>query len=158
VRAFIVGDGEEMQRIIQLTANLDIPFATPGSKTNQPLTFTSWLTNIDEVMAGMDIVAMTSFNEGTPVSLIEAQASNKAIVTTAVGGIEDVVIPGKTALLSPNDQIAPFAENLLQLIENDTLRATFGKQGYEFVKEKFSFSRLVNDMGALYQKLLTVKR
>ncbi len=156
VKAFIVGDGEEMERIKQLTKELDIEYSLAGDYKN-PLIFTSWLTNIDEVMAGLDIVAMTSFNEGTPVSLIEAQASNKAIVSTAVGGIEDVVIPGKTAFLSPTGNTEQFAEHLLQLVENDALRSTFGKQGYEFVKEKFSFKRLVRDTEQFYEQLLRLK-
>lgn len=154
VKAFIVGDGEEMQRLNQLAADLGIAYDLPGSDYKNPLVFTSWLTNIDEVMAGIDIVAMTSFNEGTPVSLIEAQAANKAIVSTGVGGIEDVVIPGKTALLSPNNQADVFAAHLLQLIEDDVLRHTFGQQGYEFVKEKFSFKRLVRDTDQFYRRLL----
>lgn len=55
---------------------------------------------MDEVYAGADIVALTSLNEGTPVSLIEAQAAGKAIVSTNVGGIGDIVIHGQTALVS----------------------------------------------------------
>ncbi len=49
--------------------------------------------------AGMDIITLTSFNEGTPVSLIEAQASGKPIVSTNVGGIANVVQEGKTGFL-----------------------------------------------------------
>ena len=65
---------------------------------------------------------MTSLNEGTPVSLIEAQAGNKPIVSTNVGGIENVVIPGKTALFSDVNDEKAFSENLLKLVESDTLR------------------------------------
>lgn len=154
IKAFIVGDGEEMKCLNQLATDLGIPYDLPGVNFKNPLIFTSWLTNIDEVMAGLDIVAMTSFNEGTPVSLIEAQASNKAIVSTRVGGIEDVVVPGKTALLSHNNEAEPFAEHLLLLIEDDELRRTFGQQGYEFVREKFSFKRLVRDTDQYYRRLL----
>lgn len=155
VKAFIIGDGEEKEHIQKMAQDLSIPYALPDSDFNQFLIFTSWLTQIDEVMAGLDVVAMTSFNEGTPVSLIEAQASNKPIVSTAVGGIEDIVIAGKTALLSPNNEVEPFAEHLLRLIEHDALRHSFGNQGYEFVKEKFGFKRLVEDTGEFYDKLLS---
>ncbi len=157
VKAFIIGDGEEKEKIIKLAQDLNLSYALPDSDFNQSLVFTSWLTQIDEVMAGLDIVAMTSFNEGTPVSLIEAQASNKPIVSTAVGGIEDIVVADKTALLSPNNDVEQFAGHLLQLIEQDALRSSFGSQGYEFVKEKFSFKRLVEDTGAFYEKLLRAK-
>lgn len=154
VKAIIVGDGEEKENIIRLAEELAIPYDLPDAEYTKPLLFTSWLTNIDEVMAGLDIVAMTSFNEGTPVSLIEAQASNKAIVSTAVGGIEDIVISGKTALLSVNNNVEQFAANLLALIEDDMLRKDFGRHGFAFVQEKFSFKRLVSDTELFYDQLL----
>jgi glycosyltransferase involved in cell wall biosynthesis len=65
---------------------------------------------IDIVLAGSDIIALTSFNEGTPVSLIEAQAANKPIVTTNVGGIENVVLENETALLCDNNDLSQFSD------------------------------------------------
>ena len=47
---------------------------------------------IDRVNSGMDIICLTSLNEGTPVSLIEAQASGKPIVSTKTGGIKNIVL------------------------------------------------------------------
>ena len=102
----------------------------------------------------MDIIALTSLNEGTPVSLIEAQAAGKPIVTTDVGGIEDVVIKGKTALLSASGDYNAFAENLLQLIEDNALRNKMRGIGSEFVNAKFQYNRLVHDMQLYYNALL----
>ncbi len=101
IRGFIIGDGEDRQNIEMKAKELNIPFID-GTLTNTKtlLTFTSWIKEIDVALSGSDIIALTSFNEGTPVSLIEAQAANKPIVTTNVGGIENVVIPKDTALLS----------------------------------------------------------
>ncbi|MGZ4079465.1 MAG: glycosyltransferase, partial [Bacteroidia bacterium] len=96
----------------------------------------------------------TSFNEGTPVSLIEAQAANKPIITTNVGGIENVVIPEQTALLCENNNISQFADGLLKLIEDKQLRESMSEKGWPHVKEKFHFTRLVSDMENLYSKLL----
>ena len=93
-------------------------------------------------------------NEGTPVSLIEAQAGNKPIVSTNVGGIENVVIPGETALLSPNNDMQAFAENLLKLVESEDLRNKLSQLGWENVKKKFHFMRLVNDIKILYNNIL----
>ncbi len=155
IRAFIVGDGELRQEIEEKAKMLNIPF-TDGSKTNEKklLTFTSWIKEIDIALAGTDIVALTSFNEGTPVSLIEAQAANKPIVSTNVGGIENVVITGETALLSENGHLQQFADNLLELVEDDTKRFAMSEKGWFHVKEKFHFTRLVSDMENLYSKLL----
>ncbi|MEZ4688163.1 MAG: glycosyltransferase [Bacteroidia bacterium] len=154
VRAFIVGDGETRPEIEALATELGIPFSTEKHEDHRaPLTFTSWRRDIDVVNAGLDIAALSSKNEGTPVSLIEAQAAGKPIVSTRVGGIQDIVLEGKTALLSPRGDAEAFGDALLQLVENERLRHEFGEAG-GFVFEEFSYQRLVRDMDQLYQDLL----
>ncbi len=92
--------------------------------------------------------------KGTPVSLIEAQAANNPIVTTNVGGVENVVLKDKTGFIVPSANVKLFTEALLKLVENDTLRKQMSEKGWEFVKEKFHYERLVNDMRQLYFSLL----
>ena len=118
------------------------------------VTFTSWIKEVDWALAGLDIVCLTSFNEGTPVSLIEAQAANKPIVSTYVGGIENSVIPNKTALLADINDINAYNSLLLQLIKSPQLRQAMGSAGWELVKDKFHFKRLVSDTRNLYYSLL----
>jgi glycosyltransferase involved in cell wall biosynthesis len=141
---------------MQLARDVGIAFDVKQAN-DHPLVFTSWITDIDVAMAGLDVVALTSFNEGTPVSLIEAQAANKAIAATAVGGIGDVVIPGQTALLSPNNDVEKFTDNLLRMVEDDALRKAAGQEGFQFVTSRFSYKRLAADMTSLYDKLLEFK-
>lgn len=153
IRAFVVGDGEEKQRLMELCNLIDLSFSDkPEDKAT--VTFTSWIKDIDYVNAGVDIVCLTSKNEGTPVSLIEAQAANKPIVSTKVGGIENIVIPGQTALLSETNNHVTLANNLLRLVEDQKLRAEFGSDGWSYVRQKFHYERLVNDMSELYTRLL----
>jgi glycosyltransferase involved in cell wall biosynthesis len=153
VRAFVVGDGEEKQRLMELCNSINLSFSEkPEAKAT--VTFTSWIKDIDYVNAGVDIVCLTSKNEGTPVSLIEAQAANKPIVSTKVGGIENIVVPGQTALLSETNNHVTLANNLLRLVEDQKLRAEFGSDGWSFVKQKFHYERLVSDMSQLYTRLL----
>lgn len=155
VRAFIVGDGETMMDMRSFATKLGVKFATSDFQSSKDLlTFTSWIKDVDYVLAGLDVVALTSFNEGTPVSLIEAQAANKPIVSTAVGGISDVVMENETALLSPSDDVRSFTQNLLKLVEDDELRVNTGKRGYEHVHYKYSYQRLVDDTAKLYDQLL----
>lgn len=156
IRAFIIGDGELRNDLLNLaqSKNMQTILSDNGSYQKSFFTFTSWIKDIDTAYPGLDIVAMTSLNEGTPVSLIEAQAANKPIVTTNVGGIENIVIPEKTALLTKNNCIDDFTVKLLRLVENDGLRAEQAKYGWQHVKEKFHYTRLVNDMEILYEKLL----
>ncbi len=145
LRAFIIGDGEEKEKIQTLAHSLNL---------ESILTFTSWIKDVDWALAGLDIVCLTSFNEGTPVSLIEAQAANKPIVSTNVGGIENVVIKNKTALLAEINDSSAFAGYLLKLIENPELRTALGSAGWNMVKEKFHYTRLVTDTKNLYYSLL----
>ncbi len=160
IRAFIIGDGELREHLISLckTLELDYQLSTNGNANKSTITFTSWIKDIESAYPGLDIVAMTSLNEGTPVSLIEAQAANKAIVTTNVGGIENIVIPGQTALLTKNNCVDDFSEKLLMLIENDQLRNDFALKGWDHVRTKFHYTRLVSDMENLYYKLLTSQK
>ncbi len=153
VKGFIVGDGESRAYLEDSCVELGLSFSN-DSEDDVDIYFTSWVKNVDYVNAGVDIVALTSKNEGTPVSLIEAQASNRAIVSTKVGGIENVVIPGETALLSEPEDQDKFQSNLLEIVENDDLRKKMGVKGWTFVKDKFHFERLVGDITALYDSLL----
>ena len=156
IRAFIVGDGEEKDNIEALARQLNLSYAHKDDEGSPKatITFTSWIKDVERVYAGIDIVALTSLNEGTPVSLIEAQAAQKPIVTTEVGGVADVVIPNHTALLSPSGNVAHFSENLAKLVNEETLRYEMGMSGSHFVSEKFSYNRFVSDMGEMYDRLL----
>ena len=158
IRAFIIGDGEERLNIEKLATELSLKFNNSDLKERNILTFTSWIKDVDVSNAGSDIIALTSFNEGTPVSLIEAQASGRPIVSTRVGGIANIVKEGETALLSESDDVETFATNLLSLVENDQLRLQMSDQGTAHVMESFSHMRLARDMSELYRRLLIPKK
>ncbi|MDR2962798.1 MAG: glycosyltransferase [Bacteroidales bacterium] len=148
LRAFIIGDGEESEHLKQYCTSLGI--------SEQLIRFTSWIHHIDRAIAGLDIVCLTSFNEGTPVSLIEAQAAGKAIVSTRVGGIADIVVEGETALLTAIDS-EEFSEKLRSLIENDSLRHAMEEASHRHSMSQFSYTRLCADMNALYTELAKTK-
>jgi len=158
IKAFIIGDGESRGVIEQMANELGIKFSQHTDKVHpHPLVFTSWRTDVDTICAGLDIIALTSLNEGTPVSLIEAQAAGKPIVSTRVGGITDVVLENITALLSDINDEAAFSNNLLHLVNDEALRNKFSNAGKDFVLSKFSYHRLVSDMSNLYHGLLDKK-
>ena len=151
VRAFIVGDGEEKQNIVNYIKKKNLDFSLDYS----PATFqlTSWIKEIDRVNSGMDIICLTSLNEGTPVSLIEAQASGKPIVSIKTGGIENIVLENKTALLSEKNDLHNFSKNLLSLVNDSNKRKLFSKFGLEKSKD-FHYDQLVNNMKNLYENKL----
>jgi glycosyltransferase involved in cell wall biosynthesis len=159
IKAFIVGDGETRSDLENVASQAGIKFSTDRDANHPyPLVFTSWRSDIDVINAGLDIVALTSFNEGTPVSLIEAQAANKPIVSTRVGGIQDIVKEGETALLADVTDATSFANHLLRLVEDDAFRLKLGSNSRQYVMERFSYQRLVNDMSQLYYELLDKKK
>ncbi len=158
VKAFIIGDGELKQDLINQCVINSLSYSTlEKPDPTASVIFTSWITDTDVAMAGLDIVALSSLNEGTPVSLIEAQAAGKPVVSTIAGGIENVVIPNETALLSPVNDIGLFSENLYKLLTSSELRWKLSQKGKEFVSKNFSYVTLADNVGSLYKKLLHEK-
>ncbi len=148
--AFVIGDGE-LKEDYQQTV-LDMMSEEVDSQKGK-IIFTSWIKQIDDALAGLDIVVLTSLNEGTPVSLIEAQAARKPVVSTNVGGVQDCMIENKSGFIT--DNTAQGISNALhQLIIDSTLRTKMGESGHDFVLEKFGYARLASDMTVLYDKLL----
>lgn len=159
VRFFIIGDGELRDQLLDYCSQIGLPAAyMPQDGAQYPVTFTSWINEADRAMAGLDIIALTSFNEGTPVSLIEAQAASKPVVSTRVGGIANIVRENETALLSDLNNPEQFFSHLERLVSNHSLRNKMSFQGKEFVESRFHFTRLVQDTELLYHQLLEKKR
>jgi len=119
--------------------------------------FTSWIQDVDRAFAGLDIIALSSLNEGTPVSLIEALAAGKPLVSTDVGGIRDILPPEFLPYLTEKTDHAGFADRLLVLAQDPELRATLGRTGEQEVFARFGYQRLVRDVAALYEQLLVRK-
>ena len=151
IKCFIVGDGPERERIEERVQLLNNLFANN-------IVLTSWITDIGTFNAGMDIVCLTSKNEGTPVSLIEAQAGSVVVVTTDVGGVRDVVKDGETGYIVPRHDKKSFIEKVLELVENEKKRSIMSQNGWNFVRDKFHYLTLVKNMDQLYRSLLEKKK
>ena len=155
LKVFVVGDGESMDALQQKITDAGFDWTyKPTEPADALFSLLSWRKDIDVINAGVDIVALTSLNEGTPVSIIEAQASSKPIISTNVGGVSDIVIPNQTAYLAESGNVKDFGEKLLQLVEYEELRQKFSQQGREYVMGKFHYQRLVHEMSDLYRRLL----
>ena len=147
IRVFIVGDGEERVNIQALISKKKLSYSS--NSTPALFQFTSWMKNVDEVNAGMDIICLTSKNEGTPVSLIEAQASGNPVVSTNVGGIENVISADETGYLSDVGDLEQFTINLLKLIENEGIRNNMSNKGRER-SSLYSYENLISNIKSLY--------
>lgn len=155
-RAFIIGDGETKSKIIEYCERYGVSYSDQA-KDKTDVVFTSWITNVDWALDGLDLVALTSLNEGTPVSLIEAQASGKYIVSTNVGGIKDILHPD-CGLLSEIDDESAFFAHIFKATNEEPLRLKATQKGPEWAISKFHYTRLVDDMKNLYKELLMKRK
>lgn len=145
VHLAILGDGEMRDASVALCEQLEV---------SHRVHFVGWWTDVASAIADLDVVALTSRNEGTPVSLIEASAGAKPIVSTDVGGVRAVVDDGVTGLLVPPGDEEGVAAALGRVLADAALRARMGAAGRAHVRDRFDKVRLVADIRALYSSLL----
>jgi len=156
VRFVIVGDGDMRAPMEAAFSAAGIDYAFhPQNQSRATAVCTSWQTEMDTVMAGLDIIALTSHNEGTPVSLIEALAAGRPVVSTRVGGVADVVTDGQNGFITERGDEHALAEALIRLVRQPEMRRRFGAHGQQHVMEAYSCQRLVKDMTAYYDLLLS---
>lgn len=155
VKALIVGDGELREALIKHCELLNLKVRSNGTPVpDADVIFTSWIRDVDEVYAGSELAALTSFNEGTPVSLIEALAAGTPVVSTKVGGIQDVVTHNKTGLLVPTDNVLAFTKGMEKLLVDDVMRHDMSIKAKASINGQFSYNRLVDDTAKMYNRLL----
>jgi glycosyltransferase involved in cell wall biosynthesis len=147
-RFLIVGDGERRAALEALAADLGL-----GTSVR----FLGWRRDLERVYADATVVALTSRNEGSPVSLIEAMAAGRPIVAARVGGVPDLVEDGVTGCLVPPDDPGALAAALVTLLQNSERCRTLGQAARERVVPAFAAERLVADVDALYAELLGAK-
>ncbi|HDZ76730.1 MAG TPA: glycosyltransferase family 1 protein [Candidatus Omnitrophica bacterium] len=153
-RFSIIGDGELKDELKRYVDKLGI-----ADKVN----FFGWQNDLVKVYRDIDIVALTSINEGTPVSLIEALASSRPVIATDVGGVRDIIgeklypeISDRGILVKSND-INGFADGLSLLLKNRQLRHSLGASGRQFVQSEFNNKRLIKNTEMVYNAVLNCR-
>ncbi len=160
VRFVVVGDGALRGRLEQQARDLGVA---------DDVMFVGSRRDLEEVYPALDVVALTSRNEGTPLTLIEAMANARPVISTAVGGVVDLLgdaianQPGASFLVCergisvPSNEPDDFVSGLDHLVANDGLRREIGERGLQFVERQYSKDRLLDDIEALYANLVTGK-
>lgn len=158
-RFVMVGDGELRAACEQRIRSLGL---------EPQVTMVGWQRELAGIYADLDLVVLTSKNEGTPVTLLEAMAAGRPFVATDVGGVRDLTVgqPRKmngfevfdNGVLVPAGDARALAEATGYLIGNPELRCAMGTKGRQFVVSRFSPDRLASDLESLYEKLLQRKR
>jgi len=140
---FIAGDGELLEESRKRIAAEKLPVVVLG-----------WQSNIERVLSAADIVVLTSDNEGTPLSLIQAGMAGLPVVATNVGSVAEVVLNNVTGLITELE-VQQIADALENLVNNHALRTQLGKSAQEFTLANFGVQRLVHDHEELYKRLLS---
>jgi glycosyltransferase involved in cell wall biosynthesis len=96
------------------------------------------------------IVCLPSYREGMPKCLLEAAAAGKPVVSTDVIGCREALLPGETGLLVPVKDAASLRDALAQLIDNPSMRATFGVRGRQLAQQKFSIDAVIERVFSIY--------
>jgi glycosyltransferase involved in cell wall biosynthesis len=148
VRLAIVGDGELRPELESLASELAV---------SDTAVFLGYRDDMVAVTAGSDVALLTSANEGTPVSLIEAAAAGRPAVATAVGGVRDVVTP-ESGMLAPAGDAAGLGKAIAELAASRERRVAMGAAAQTHVLGRFSVARLLSDIDTLYRELGSTAR
>jgi len=155
----LIGDGELRKTLEEYVENRGL---------RNHVEFCGWRRDLPEVYADLDILALTSKNEGTPVSIIEAMAAGTSVISTDAGGVRDLLGPPlkdvsatdgftvcKRGVLCRNNDAAGFARGLKYLLPMDMdQRAQMADEARKFVVRTFSNERLLQDMEDLYLEMI----
>lgn len=144
----IVGGGERREELEAQAGALGL-----GASVR----FLGWRADLDRLYADMDVVVLTSRNEGSPVALIEAMAAGVPVVSTDVGGVADVVEHGVSGWLAPMDDAEAVARHVLTVLADPGRARTMGQQGRARVAATYDAGRLVHDIEGLYTTLVQQK-
>jgi glycosyltransferase involved in cell wall biosynthesis len=139
---FMAGDGELLEGCRKRISDQKLPVTVLG-----------WQSDIEKVLSAADIVVLTSDNEGTPLSLIQAGMAGLPVVTTNVGSVPEVVLDGVTGIITDLD-VQEIANALQKQATDKALRERLGLAAQEFTLANFGVQRLVHDHEELYKKLL----
>jgi len=153
VRFIVIGDGALRETLEQQAQELDI---------DRDVIFVGGRKDPEYFYPALDVVALTSRNEGTPLTLIEAMANARPVVATSVGGVVDLLgdvvedgpyrVCRRGIAVPPGDEEA-FAAALSRIIRDRSLRQELGERGLEFVEVNYSKERLFEDIKYLYEEL-----
>jgi glycosyltransferase involved in cell wall biosynthesis len=142
VQFVLAGEGSEFEKIRD-TAALE----------SLPMVFLGWRFDVEKILSASDVLILTSDNEGTPIASIQASLLGIPTLATNVGSLQDVVIDGKTGLLTSNnvDDIFSALERLY--VEQD-LANKLGRGAKNFAEKEFSLKRFLDDYRQLYLSLV----
>jgi len=119
--------------------------------------FTGWRSDLARIYADLDVLVVSSNNEGTPLSAIEAMATSCPVVATRVGGVPDLISDYESGRLVPPRDAEALAGAVLDLLHHPEMAQAMGRNAMIAARDRFDVKRLVHDVDHLYRELLDEK-
>ncbi|MEL7043675.1 MAG: glycosyltransferase [Pseudomonadota bacterium] len=142
-RLILVGDGEERGNIEALIADLGIA---------RSIVLPGYVPKPDMWLAIMDVFLLSSFSEGTSMTLLEAMSLGKPCVVTSVGGNPEIVLDRQSGTVTPSDQAQPFADAISELLNNHGLLSRLGQGASDRFSDRFTYEHLVESYAGVYAR------
>jgi glycosyltransferase involved in cell wall biosynthesis len=139
---FIAGDGELLEKCRERIMREDLPVVVLG-----------WQSDIEKLLAAADMLALTSDNEGTPLSLIQAGMAGLPVVAIKVGSVPEIVLDDVTGIITGSG-ISEIADEIEKLAKDSSLREKLGSAARDFTLANFGVKRLVRDHEEIYKRLI----
>ena len=136
----VVGSGERSGELKRLSARLEL---------SDHILWLGWRDRLEDILPAMDVLALTSHNEGTPVAVIEAMAADVPVVARAVGGVAEVLDSGRLGRLVWEAEPEAMADALQQIIEEGPEPASV-EAARRYALDHFCVERLLHDVKGLY--------
>ena len=144
----IAGDGPERTRLETLARDLEI---------DDRVHFIGSTQDVIGVLSMVDMFALSSHNEASPVSIMEALSCQRPVVATDVGSIDESVLEGKTGFLVPCDDAQAMSERWLEILGDKTLAQTLGQQGREHIVANSSLESMTEGYASLIESIYARK-
>lgn len=140
-----VGDGELAE---------DLKSRVKSLQLQNKVIFTGFITNLRPLYADLDILLLTSLNEGTPVAIIEAMANHVPVVATRVGGVPNLIEHEQTGFLIKHGDADAMQATIMSILDDKVRYAPITERAYEVVSKNYSSQRLKADLSGLFRECL----
>jgi glycosyltransferase involved in cell wall biosynthesis len=145
----IFGDGPLKNELTELIKKTDL---------SGKIELEGFVPEITPILNSLDVFVLSSFNEGIPISLLEAMRGNTPVVCSRVGGMAEIIDHGVSGLLVPVNDSKKLAEAIIKIYEDPHYAGTLARNAHKMLEEKLSSSKTAEQLGSIYSQLISDAR
>ena len=147
-RFLLVGDGILRERIKRLIRKFNL---------EKQVILTGWRRDIPRILSAIDVFVLTSLWEGLPISVLEAMAASRPVVSTHTGGVAEIIVEGKSGFLVPPKDMNKMSERLIVLLKDKDLRMRMGENARQGLNLNFFLTSMIENNQNLYEGFIKEK-